>query len=566
MADLPLFNIGAAARLDITTPGSPSYVAYYALVAQYHFGVPIIHARAPAELATAIGQPLIVGMNDPGVAASVSSVIVVTFPDSVPTVHGTGFSRPVSTADPSGILVGVNYTDSHGVFWPDVAWEWVISVEGYAVVTPGIPATAPGRWDQQVVTWNGDGIAGRLIPTTFDLTQGRVAIWVFNKGPQRPSFRHSQMAGTIIPNGNFMDTVGGIMAFQSGGFTVKDNNPTNVNTIGTSYTAVVLRDTSSSGRSMQIGSYFGWPLMGGTHRRITDTDLQGAVSVYDGPHGSDLGLFVSYTNNAHPAKTGAGTVASVINSGEYLIAGGVADDPGFPFWTAFAPVQNNRPISTGLIAPATMFWVFGKGQQMLVVTADMPAGGSVTLKVEAQTAIGKVNALGTTISLSDQSDLTNGGDWQYFWVAFNVPPGNSVYSLFRAWTRTGPGTVPLGFTPAFAIGRNYTDSVPSPFWKGPLQTGQDSTRMDGTDFPTGGLESFTGGGLTVGATLGSGTAYGFALLGSGGVDTSTPAVPPVYNPPGPTGPPGTPPPTIPPTPPPGGGGSACAAQLPIDPV
>lgn len=151
----PLFNIGAACRLDIT-PGSSSHDLYFALAAQYQFGVPVIGhfvladgtpangsaPRAPAELASTLGISLFNGPSDPGYQTSVPGVVVDSFPYAVPSIDVAGVVYPVDVHAASGTLVGVNYVDQNGVLHPDVDWAWYISVDAF-LASGSFPAPIP---------------------------------------------------------------------------------------------------------------------------------------------------------------------------------------------------------------------------------------------------------------------------------------------------------------------------------------------------------------------------------------------------------------------------------------
>jgi len=115
---------------------------------------------------------------------------------------------------------------------------------------------ATGKWEQQIVTWTGDGTSARLIPTTFSLASGVVAIWVFPQITKLPTFRSNNMPGTIYAT-TTPDTLGGVMSFVSGGFTVTNSANSFVNTSAAKYTAIVLRDSTSDNRYMHVGSYVG---------------------------------------------------------------------------------------------------------------------------------------------------------------------------------------------------------------------------------------------------------------------------------------------------------------------
>src|SRR5665213_3190953 len=253
----PLFYaFNCAARFDIT-PGSSSHDAYFQIQQQYQFGIPIVVGRAPQEFEAAYGIPYYETI--PAVL-TVPGVSVATFPYPTPVVeihdHDGNLvaTRPVSSAVAGGTLVGVNYVDANGVLHPDVDWQWQISVEPYFNTAAGAPPL--GKWEQQIITYTGDGIADRLIPTAFPLNVGVVAVWVNPQTTRTPSFRHSGMTGTTMSIAPF-STTQGIRAFQAGGFTVKDGATVKVNESGSQYTAIVFRAATSDNRFMRVGGYQG---------------------------------------------------------------------------------------------------------------------------------------------------------------------------------------------------------------------------------------------------------------------------------------------------------------------
>ena len=118
-----------------------------------------------------------------------------------------------SLADGVQVLNGVSYTDANGETFTSVTWAWQMEIVLFTV------GSSEETFDMEVVSWTGDGTSGRLIPTSFDLTTAPVVVWVFPKTIDTPSFRHSGMPGTTI-SAVPPTATGGIMSFQSGGFTV----------------------------------------------------------------------------------------------------------------------------------------------------------------------------------------------------------------------------------------------------------------------------------------------------------------------------------------------------------
>lgn len=243
----PLFPVSAAIRLS-------DVAMYAAIAALYQFGTPLISGVAPQTLATTYGLTLYSAVTDPGLPASVPGVVVVSFPNPVPSVVVGGTAYPVEVNAGGGTIVGANYTDPNGVFYPNVDWRWAISAEFYTNSASG----TLGTWDQQIVTYTGDGTVARLIPTTFPLDVGVVAIWIFPHSVDTPAFRNTTMPGTTMTASPIV-TLGGIMSFAATGFTVTDR-PANgcwVNRLATQYTALVLRDTTIDNRYLRAGTYVG---------------------------------------------------------------------------------------------------------------------------------------------------------------------------------------------------------------------------------------------------------------------------------------------------------------------
>lgn len=352
---IPMFSPinRAAARLDIT-PGSSSHDAYYALVAQYHFGTPVIFGRAPAELAATIGVPLITG-HDPGYLASLPCVVEVYFPYTQPTVVINNQAYPVSDAVGGGVIVGANYTSPiDGHFYPNVNWQWQISVEAFQQLSDS------GRWQQQVVTWTGDGTIGRTIPTNFDLTVGNALVWVFPLDTNKQTaFRHSAMAGTFSAAG--LDATHGI-GLGMFGFTVTNDafDNVDVNTLHTNYTALVLSDTTNDARYLQVGIYPGTADVSKSISPFNASVTETQVWIF-GRTGT--GVFCSSDFLAPNALSWANEAQTLTNQIEAIGTGGFT-------------VGNNSNVN-GLALP-TYFWA----------AFSIPAGNAVRNLFQTFTGVG----------------------------------------------------------------------------------------------------------------------------------------------------------------------------------
>ncbi len=148
---------------------------------------PVLYHQIQADYGLGLG----------GDSPAASNVIIGTSPESLANQYGIGFVFNPSTAayqnlpacfsdTSSATINGValtptqqqngiqtlatTFTDHNGQTFSTVTWAWQVEVVLYTLVSAG-------AFNQQVVTWTGDGTANRLIPTTFDLTAGVTAIW-----------------------------------------------------------------------------------------------------------------------------------------------------------------------------------------------------------------------------------------------------------------------------------------------------------------------------------------------------------------------------------------------------
>lgn len=448
----PLFSIGAAARLDIS-PGAASRAAYYALVGQYNFGAPVIHRRAPAELATTSGLTLLSGAADPGIAASIPCVIIVTTPYGVPTIEGRGaptflnpqgpllWTRAVLATDAGGTLVGVNWVDANGVLWPDVDWEWQISVEGYTNIAQG----DSGTFTQQVIIYTGNGVNNRQVPTTADLSKGVTVVMVLPQSGVSPTLATSAM----IAAGKFStfsaapaNTVGGVTALNATGFTVKDNTGqlVTVNQVGVQYTALVFNDTT--GKHMSVGTY----------------------------PGSD-GI-----TPLHSTGTVAPTMVWVTGRSGQLV---------------YAEIDH-------MPAGGSVHWSAGEAKSLT-------------------TGITAINNAGKTFSTGNDNDVDNGAltyYWVAFNLGSTGPTRTGFDSFVLVGTAAAIDHVTgLAFTPVFAFARPYVAGVPSSCWRGPWNAGTTSQVFAAGGIESFAPGDIGIGNTT--APNGT-TVYGFTLAGSGG--------------------------------------------------
>lgn len=532
----PMFGIAAACRLDIT-PGSSSYAAYFALVAQYQFGTPIIHGRAPAELASSIGVPLYEGTGDPGIQASVPGVVVVSFPYPTASVEVAGVGYPVSSSTPSGTLVGVNWVDGNGVVHPDVDWEWQISVEPY------LQGASPGAYNQEIVAYTGDGTANRLIPTTLDLTQGKVVVWIFGGvGTTKDisCFRHNDagMPGTAVMGSTSLDTTHGIMSFGATGFTVTDGSIVGVhfaNKLNTKYRAVVMQDTTTDNRYLRIGSYTGLGSFG------FGATVQAASPVVTGsgfdPNWS--GIVVTDVSGSYVWATISPTSGGL--SAPYQGASG---------GTTFTTSNDTRTVFvSGKQTALTHVWIWGGNG--VYRSSDFTGDSSVALPLAAHAVTKMIEALGkASFQVGTNSDV-NQNARAYYYAALAVDAPLQAKNLFASFKGTGTASPPavisgLGFTPGIAVARQYTTAAAGAAWRGADHTGTDSDYCDGSgDIATQGVVALGAGSVSIGSTIGPNGVdfYGWAWVGGAWVIPGTFAP---YPPPAPPYvPPGTPPPGVP---------------------
>ena len=233
---------------------APSYsirltdkTVYDSIVATYGFGTNIIMGLSPNDAATLTGVPIV---TDPSFVSQHIRPEIFVHPDAL-NVLGV----PVTLAESGGTIV-ISYAGPFGRF-DRVVWSWQCEVTlDAAVVAPS------GGWDQEVLTYTGTGVDGRLVPTTFDLTVGVVAVWVFPQLSFIASYRHNDpaMLGTIMSAPfSVVDTIGGIKTFAAGGVTVADHAADALwcNELGEQYTAIVLRDSTSDNHYLKVGQYTG---------------------------------------------------------------------------------------------------------------------------------------------------------------------------------------------------------------------------------------------------------------------------------------------------------------------
>jgi hypothetical protein len=217
----------------------------------------------------------------------------------------------------------------------------------------------------QTIQWTGNGAVGdRLIATLFALNVGHTVVLVFPSSVGRSSlWRNSAAspAGTrdMQDPSNHKSATGGVVALQSGGFTV--NNDTgvspniNANETGIAYTAVVLNDIA--GDEMRVGQFSGnastqsiasglsalsdvW-IVGGAGG-IIGTGTAYRSSLYTGNSSTPFGAGGQTTNQITGFTGGTFDVNFVNISG--TINGSPGGVPGLYEWLAFNLPANSYKV------------------------------------------------------------------------------------------------------------------------------------------------------------------------------------------------------------------------------
>lgn len=318
----------------------------------------------------------------------------------------------------------------------------------------------------QTVQWVGNGSGSdRLIATKFALNVGHTLVIVFpqstvnaNNSARSVLWRNSAAspAGTRDPYdpSNHKSSTGGVVALQSGGFTVNNDggfSPViNANETNFTYTAVVLNDPT--GEEMVCGQFAGNGTTGGQTQTI-NTGLSGLSDVWlVGGAGGSIGTGTAYRSNLFSGNT-------------------------------------SMPLGNG-------------GQLTDQITGF--SGGDFTVKFVAVS--GSINA----------SNGTFGGGGLYEWVAFNLSEGNSKMQHFYQNGAASPITINFsGFYDAIqmVVARKATANN-SPDWRGPDQTGTASISWSGpgTANASGGIEAKTATAINLGTDVAPNGSPGAGLV------------------------------------------------------
>ncbi len=378
-------------------------------------------------------------------------------------------------------------------------------------------------YQQEIVQWTGDGDAApRLIPTSFALNTGVVAVWIFPQTVRAPLFRHSAMTGTqLVGTSAALSTTGGILSLAAGGFTVgPDDIPIGAyaNELNRPYTAIVLRDSSVANEHLRVGSYAGF----GNHaRQITVTQGLTAIGVNTLVAGevgaSFLHLGVTY-------RIASWTSATVAELDIPWVPAGVdvlqpitilGDDRIIPI--------GNTNLTTN---PTSAVWVFGRG--VAFRSNDYLGDSSTSLALEAKTTTDQIQGFTSLGFIVGTDNNVNNIAATYYWMALSFTAtqiANAFFQTFKvAGSVAGATVTGLGFTPTFAVVREYGAGALGGQWRGPRHTGTTcSALMDEAPNAAGGIEAFGDGTISLGADVApaAATTYGWAWLSSYNVSAAT---------------------------------------------
>lgn len=503
---------------------------YAALVATYGFGSPIIIGLSPDDAVTLTGAPLV---SNSAYGPQQVRPEVYVHPDAL-NVLGV----PITTAE-SGGTIFISYANALGRY-DRVVWEWQCDVE---LDLPATDPTVTGKYEQQVVTWTGDGTSGRLIPTAFALDSGVVGVWICGGANGTSTtdancFRHNQssMGGTAVMgiSGAPFSTQG-IMTFTASGFTVTDgaSSATFANTLNAQYVAVVLRDTTSDNHWLRVGTYKGW--QGGSFG-VLATHGSSAITYFSGVNFSPYFDGVTVQDAALNSYT-----FTYISPTSGSISPGYIPATANPVTLSF--VSGPRVIaapSAGTVKAIdlTHLWIWG--QSVAYKSFEVPTDTSMTL-ISSASGAAPVSSMITALSSAQFSitDFVNANrsvntfNVEYDYLALAADAALLAAAIFASFTGTGSGPptviTGIGFTPGLVFGRQGGAVFSGGgVWRGSTHTGTHSTECSNI----GSTNNLNTTGITA---LGAGTTsfdvvpapvgdpyYGWAFL-TGEVDI--PAVP-----------------------------------------
>lgn len=179
-----------------------------------------------------------------------------------------------------------------------------------------------------------------------------------------------------------------------------------------------------------------------------------------------------------------------------------------------------QTITTGLTdSPTTMLLVTGRSGAMVYAESDNNVAFCLQ-QTESTPLTGIIPSLLTNGFTVGANNNVNSNLLTYYWVAFAIPTTDPIRtSMFQVWKVVGTAAVDdhvtgLGFTPGFAIAREYLASPPITAWRGPNDAGTVSHSIDtGATYPSTAIDSFAAGDIGIGSAIApNGTdGYGFAL-------------------------------------------------------
>lgn len=514
-----------------------------------YFAVPADGAAAQA----AMGGLTVNLAPEAALALFPTAVFLVLGPPYVSTVPGvvdlgttpiSAVARTPSTISTATLSTTVHeVTSFNGVVQIDVlvdyVWSGTIMYTSAAVTVPPVvpfPGTITGKYEQQVVTWTGNGAANRLIPTIFSLASGTVAIWGCGGAgvvgfTEVNFFRHnaSTMLGTAIMGVSNTPIVGqGIVSFEAGGFRVSAGNfvAPFANTNGVPYVAVVMRDTTTDRRYLRVGTYIN--KVGGA---FVANVANGSTTLFFSSGGGwspsfdnlritdGVNIYTFHYVSSSQATLGSG----------YIGAGGLV---GFSFVTESPHLVPLIP--TGITAPApfrpTHLWVWGS--TVAYKSFEFPGAQAVTLALGGA-ASAPVSDMLTALNVDSftvQDAILNGSVWaanfQYDYVALNADAALLARNIFASFTGLGaavpPTVVALPFTPVLVFGRQGGPvNTGAGTFRGPAHTGTQSSLCSniggGTNIPTDGIVGIGAGTVSLQievAPIGA-KYYGWAFVGGG---------------------------------------------------
>ena len=236
---------------------------------------------------------------------------------------------------------------------------------------------------------NGSG-SDRLITTDFALDVGHTLVLLFtNASLKNVMWRSSAGSGTrdIGDPSNHNSTVGGVVALQSGGFTVNNDggfSPSiNGNTNLVTYTALILNDPA--GTDFKVGSYSGqgssqsqdittgfapqMVLVAGGKSDVNGTGTRIRSNLFTGNVSRPFGSGIFNSNADHITAFGATyfTVKHVAVSGNINASGGTYE------WAAFSP----------LVGAWKFQHFYGTGTGSTVTKTPSPMANAISIALAA---------------------------------------------------------------------------------------------------------------------------------------------------------------------------------------